>query len=167
MNTKRLAADAVLTAAALALVLLEAQIPPIAPVPGIKLGLANVVTLVAIYAVGRRDAGVILLLRVCLGGVFAGTVTAFLFSAAGGLCSFAVMCLLSRPFRGGRVWAVSVFGALAHNTGQLAAASVLMRTARVFYYFPALVLSAVVTGVFTGLCAQYAAKTIKIQYPRK
>jgi len=158
LNIKRLAIDAVLTAAALALFVIEAQLPPPAAVPGIKLGLSNIVILIAVYTMGKRDAAVILLLRVTLGSIFAGTVTAFMFSAAGGLCSFLVMCLLSRFMKGNRIWAVSVFGALAHNMGQLAAASVLLESAKVLWYFPALVLSALVTGAVTGICAQYVVK---------
>ena len=157
-TTKRIALDAALTALALALFVLETQIPPPVALPGVKLGLSNIVVLTAIYALGRRDAAAILLLRVVLGGVFSGSVIALLFSAAGSAFAFAVMCLLSRVMGARRVWAVSVFGALAHNAGQLVAAALTLGTARVLWYAPALVLSGIATGVFTGLCAQYVVR---------
>lgn len=143
-----------LAAVALLLFIVEAQLPPLTAIPGVKIGLANAVTLSAVYLCGRRDAAAILFVRVCLGAVFAGNPTTFLYSAAGAALCLAVTCILCKPLQK-TVWVVSVFGAIAHNTGQLLAASVLMQSAAVFWYLPYLLIAAVISGAFTGLCVQY------------
>ena len=92
-GTKRLAVLAMFTAIALTIFVAEAQIPPVVPIPGVKLGLANIVTLIAMALLGRRQAGEILLVRIVLGSVFTGGVSAMLFSIAGGVLAYLVMCL--------------------------------------------------------------------------
>ncbi len=161
MKTKRLAADAVLTAAALVVFVIEAQIPAPMAVPGIKLGLANVITLVAMSLFGKKDAAAILFMRILLGSVFCGSAASLTYSLSGGVCCYLVMCLMSRVLTGSRLWAVSVFGAIAHNVGQLTAAAMMLSSAKVFLYFPALLLSAIITGAFTGLCAQLTVGRLK------
>ena len=84
-GTRRLALIAALSAVALTIFVAESQIPPLTMVPGMKLGLANIVTLVAMVILNRRDAGVILAIRLVLGSIFGGGISAFMFSAAGGL----------------------------------------------------------------------------------
>ena len=153
-GTKRIALDAVLSAAALLLFIVEAQLPPLTAIPGIKIGLANAVTLAAVYLCGRRDAAAILFVRVCLGAVFAGNLTTFLYSAGGAALCLAVTCLLCRPLQK-TVWVVSVFGAITHNIGQLLVASVMLRSGAVFWYLPYLLIAAVISGAFTGLCVQF------------
>jgi len=161
MNTKRLAADAVLAASALVLFVIEAQIPVPVAVPGIKLGLANVITLVTMSLFGKRDAAAVLFVRIVLGSVFSGTAASLIYSLSGGVCCYFVMCLFFRMLSGNRLWAVSVFGAISHNVGQLSAAALMLGSAKVFWYFPALLLSAIITGAFTGLCAQYTVGRLK------
>ena len=95
-GTKRLAVLAMFTAIALTIFVAEAQIPPVVPIPGVKLGLANIVTLIAMALLGRRQAGEILLVRIVLGSVFTGGVSAMLFSIAGGVLAYLVMCLTIR-----------------------------------------------------------------------
>ena len=95
-GTKRLAVLAMFTAIALTIFVAEAQIPPVVPIPGVKLGLANIVTLIAMALHGRRQAGEILLVRIVLGSVFTGGVSAMLFSIAGGVLAYLVMCLTIR-----------------------------------------------------------------------
>lgn len=153
-GTKRIALDAVLSALALLLFIVEAQLPPLTAIPGIKIGLANAVTLAAVYLCGRRDAAAILFVRVCLGAVFAGNLTTFLYSAGGAALCLAVTCLLCRPLQK-TVWVVSVFGAVAHNIGQLLVASAMLRSGAVFWYLPYLLIAAVISGTFTGLCVQF------------
>ena len=97
-GTKRLAVLAMFTAIALTIFVAEAQIPPIVPIPGVKLGLANIVTLIAMALLGRRQAGEILLVRIVLGSVFTGGVSAMLFSIAGGVFAYLIMCLTIRHF---------------------------------------------------------------------
>lgn len=154
-KTRKLALMAMFTAASLIVFVIESQIPAPIPVPGVKLGLANVVTLIAMVMLGRREAGLILLVRIAMGSMFTGGVSAFIFSIAGAALAYAVMCLTIRPFSKNLLWVVSVFGAAAHNFGQLAAAVLITKTSALFVYAPVLLASAVVTGLFTGFAATY------------
>lgn len=154
-KTKKLALMAMLTAASLIVFVIEAQIPAPVPVPGVKLGLANVITLVAMLLMGRREAGLILLVRIAMGSVFAGGVSGFIFSICGGVLAYAVMCLTVRAFPLKMLWVVSALGAVAHNIGQLIAAVTITKTAALLVYAPVLLASGIVTGVFTGLAATY------------
>ena len=154
MTTGKLTELALLTAAALILYVVELQIPNPIPIPGVKLGLANVVTVYAIFALGSGPAAMILLARVVLGSLFAGGSTIF-YSLAGGVCCFLAMALLRLVMTEKQMWACSALGAAAHNIGQLAAAALLSGTWGVFAYLPILLVSGVITGLFTGLCAQF------------
>ena len=158
-KTKRLTVDALLTATALLLFLVELQIPPLTAIPGIKIGLANVVTLFALVYCGKKDAALILFARILLGSIFSGSISAFLYSICGGVSCYVVMCVALR-FLKKPLWPVSVFGAVAHNIGQLLAAGVLMQTVSVFWYLPYLLLAAVLSGTFTGICASLVLKRL-------
>ncbi len=157
MGIKRLARDAVLTAVALTIFTVEARIPEIVPVPGVKLGLANIVTVVALFTLGPWDALAILLCRVILGSLFAGSAAALLYSLSGGLLAFAVTVLMRRVLTRRQIWVASVFAAMAHNVGQLGAAVLVTSTPALFAYLPVLLISGTVAGLFTGLAGQYAA----------
>ncbi len=150
-----------LTALSLVIWVIEAQIPPPVPVPGVKLGLASVITLTAMVLLGRREALAVLVVRVILSSLFAGSVSVILFSLAGGLLSWAVMALLAGRFEEKLLWVVSVFGAIGHNAGQLLAAAAVTKSAAIFWYGPALLASAVVTGAFTGLGAAYLVRALR------
>lgn len=154
-KTKKLALMAMLTAASLIVFVIEAQIPAPVPVPGVKLGLANIMTLIAMLVLGRREAGAVLLVRIIMGSMFSGGVSAFLFSVAGGALAYAVMCLTIKLFPGKLVWIVSVLGAVAHNIGQLAVAIAVTKTLGLLAYAPILIGTAIITGAFTGLAAMY------------
>lgn len=155
MKTKRLCLMALLTAIALTIFMVEAQLPALAPIPGMKLGLANIVTVWALFTLGPGDAWMILLARVFLGSIFSGQMMTLAYSLSGGVLCFAVTSGLRRIVTTKQIWVSSVFGAMAHNVGQLLAASVVMKTAVVWYYFPWLMVSGVITGAFTGLAAQF------------
>ena len=155
MTTKRITRDALLTAIALTIFMVEAQLPALAPVPGIKLGLANIVTVWALFTLGPLDALMILLGRILLGAVFAGQLMALIYSLAGGLLCFLVTLLLRRVLTARQIFIAGIFGAMAHNTGQLIAATLVLKSLAVWYYCPLLLLSGIVTGAFTGLAAQY------------
>lgn len=152
---------ALLTAVALTIFVLEAQIPLPVSVPGMKLGLSNVVTLFALFALGWREALSVLALRILLGNVFAGNLMAMLYSAAGGLLSSAAMALLRKIVTKKQIWVCGVVGGATHNLGQLLAAAAVARTAGVFLYAPALLLCGMLTGAFTGLCAQLLLERIR------
>lgn len=162
-NTKKLVFMALLTAVSLVIWVLEAQIPPLVPVPGVKLGLASVITLVAMVLLGRKEALMILLVRVFLSCLFAGSFSAILFSLTGGVLSWAVMALTVELLGEKNLWVVSVFGAIGHNAGQLAAAIAVTKTASLIWYGPALLCAAILTGAFTGVAALYLQRAVKKQ----
>jgi heptaprenyl diphosphate synthase len=150
-NTKRIVLSAVLVSLALAFSYMERFIPlqMLIPLPGVKLGLANVVTLIALYLLGTKSAFAILILRCFLGSLFGGGITGFLFSITGGLLSMTVMALCkSAPLLS--VYGVSILGAAAHNIGQILAAMVLMRSVYIGMYLPYLLGVALFTGFATG-----------------
>lgn len=151
MSLSRLTRCAVLTALALALSVAEglAPVTVLIPLPGLKLGLANLVTVYALCRLSGREALLILLCRCFLGSLLGGNLMALAFSLTGGLFSLAVMALLLRC-PGLSLYGVSVAGAAAHNTGQiLAAMAVLVSRAPLVYLAP-LLLCSVITGGVTG-----------------
>lgn len=161
MKTRKLVFMALLTAIALTIWVAEAQIPAPLPVPGVKLGLANIVTLAAMALLGRKEAAAVLLMRVLLGSLFAGSFSAVLFSLSGGLLSWAVMALCWNCFEEKQFWILSALGALGHNAGQLLMAMAVTRSAALLWYGPALAAAGVVTGVFTGIAGRYLVKAVK------
>ena len=166
-KTRKLVFMARLTALELTIWVIEGQIPAPIPVPGVKLGLASVITLTAMAALGRKEAGIILLARILLGTLFAGSPAAMLFSLAGGALSWAVMAALIGAFPEKLLWVVSVFGAIGHNAGQLLAALLVTGTPGILWYGPALLAAAVITGVFTGLGAMYLTRALRAYTGRK
>ena len=154
LTTRELTLCAVLTAMALALSYLENFFPLslAIPLPGIKLGLANIVTLFALYALGPGQALMILLARCLLGSVFAGNMSALIFSVLGGVTAMVVMILLSRCGRLS-IYGVSVGGAAAHSCGQVAAAVLTLGNTAPIYYLPVLLGVSLFTGALTGLIA--------------
>ncbi len=168
MQTRRLTLCGLLTALAIVLSLAERLFPldVVVPVPGAKLGLANVVVMFALTYLRPREALAILLGRVTLSALLMGSVTAFLFSLMGGLLSLGVMCLLLRvEGRFCSLLGVSVAGAAAHHIGQIAAAVVWMKTSAVIAYLPLLLLLSVPLGLITGLtCAAALTHMKKINF---
>ena len=154
LTTKQLTLCAVLTAMALALSYLENVFPLslAIPIPGVKLGLANIVTVFALYVLGPGQAMLILLARCLLGAVFAGNMNALIFSLLGGVSAMLAMILLSRSRRLS-VYGVSVGGAAAHNCGQIAAAVLSLGNTAPLYYLPVLLGVSLLTGTLTGLMA--------------
>ena len=160
-KTKKLALMALLTAIALTVFVIENQIPAPVPIPGVKLGLANIVTLVAMKLLSRREAGAVLLVRILMGAMFAGSPSTLLFSAAGGVLAYGVMCLTFGLFPEKLLWVVSALAGLAHNAGQLLACVLVVKTPGVLVYAPILAVSGILTGVFTGLAAMVLLRRLK------
>lgn len=160
-KTKKLALMAILTAIALTIFMIEAQLPSIVPIPGVKLGLANIITLTTMLILGRKEAGAVLLMRIVLGAVFAGSPSAILYSAAGGMLAYIVMCVMTPIVPEKRLWAVSAVSAVAHNMGQLAACIAIVKTPGVIIYAPVLIVSGIITGVFTGFGAMYLVRAVR------
>ena len=161
MSAKRITTMGLLTAVALIIFVIEAQIPPMAPVPGVKLGLANIITVYAMFALGPRDTFMILMVRIVLGSVFAGSLMSMLFSLGGGICCFLVMLLLRRILSQDQIWICSVIGAMAHGIGQMAVTVAVYRTGQLLIYLPVLMLSGMIAGAFTGMFAQLVVKRMK------
>ena len=151
LTTKQLTLCAVLTALALALSYVENFLPLslLIPLPGIKLGLANIVTVFALYTLGPVQALLILVARCSLGAVFAGNLNALLFSLLGGLAAMGTMILLSRRPRLS-IYGVSMGGAAAHNCGQVAAAVISLGNAAPLAYLPLLLAVSLFSGALTG-----------------
>ena len=159
-KTKKLAHMAMLTAVALIIFIVELRLPNLAPIPGVKLGLANIVTVYAMFRFSRKQTFMILAARILLGSIFAGNLMALLYSAAGGMLCFAVMALLKPKISVNNIWACSVMGAIAHNTGQILAAMAVTQTVETAVYFPVLVLSGCIAGLFTGIASQLLVKAM-------
>ena len=157
MDARRLTRLALLTAAALSLFIVELQLPDLFPIPGAKLGLANIVTVYALYRCRAGEAAMVLAARILLGGLLGGRGIAIVYSAVGGAACFAGMLLLKRAVPERHLWLASVFGAVLHNLGQMAAAMAIAGTA-VLAYLPFLLLAGCAAGAFTGLCAQLVLK---------
>jgi len=155
VKTKRLVTLGLLTAIALTIFMLEAQIPPIVPMPGVKLGLSNIVTVFAVFVLGWKEGCMVLFARIFLGAVFAGNFSTILYSLAGGSLAIAVTILLKLVLKPKQLFVAGVFGAVAHSIGQMAAAILISGTPQLIVYLPVMVAISIVTGLFTGLCAQY------------
>ena len=150
-KTKRLTLCAILIALALALSYTERFIPlqMVIPLSGVKLGLANIVTLVALYLMGPKGAIAILIPRCIFGAVFGGGITGLAFSLTGGVLAMLTM-ILAKKVPIFSVYGVSILGAAAHNVGQILAAMVLMNSLYIGAYLPYLLIVALFTGFATG-----------------
>ena len=158
MKTKKLTAMALLTAVALIIFVVEAQIPALVPIPGIKLGLANIITVFAVFTFGSWEAALILAVRVFLGAVFAGNFSTILYSAAGGALAILTTILLKRFLTLKQLWVAGALGAIAHSVGQMTVAVLITQTPGLLIYLPVMIVCSVITGTFSGLCAQYLVK---------
>lgn len=150
-KTKQLTLCGILISMALVLSYMERFLPLhlIIPLPGIKLGLANIVTLIALYMLGERSTFMILILRCILGAVFGGGISGLAFSLCGGLLAMTIMTFVRRSRRIS-VYGVSMLGAAAHNIGQTLIAVVLMGSIYVIGYLPYLLIVSIFTGLATG-----------------
>ena len=161
MKLNKLLRLALLTAVSLILFLVENQIPAPVPVPGVKLGLGNVIVVCVLFLYGRREALAVLLVKVLLSAILTGNLGALAYSLTGGLLSLGVMCLLKGLLNENQLWVGSVVGAMFHNLGQLLAALVIAETPGLLAYLPVLLLSGMVTGLFTGLAAQAVVNRLR------
>ena len=155
MNVKKLTLLGVLSAIALTIFMVEAQIPPLVPMPGVKLGLANIVTVFAVFVLGGKEGAAVLFVRVFLGAVFAGNFSTILYSAGGGICAILVTIGLKKILTKNQLWVAGCFGAIAHSIGQMVVAAWLLGTPSVAVYLPVMILISIFTGLFTGFLAQF------------
>ena len=161
MKAKRIAELSVLTAVSLIIFIVELQIPNPFPLPGIKLGLANIITVFAVYHYKAYEVAMIVTVRLLLGSVFSGNFMALIYSASGAFLCLIGMLLLKRIIDEKHIWIASVFGAVLHNTGQMIAAVIVTQTVEIVAYYPFLLVSGCLAGAFTGLCAQLIMPRIK------
>ncbi|BAH06217.1 Gx transporter family protein [Clostridium kluyveri] len=153
-KTKKLVFLSFLVGMALVIYIIEAQIPVL--FPGIKLGLSNTVSLATLILLGWREALLVMLLRTLLGSMFNGTMTAFMFSIAGGILSNLVMIILYKYLKNSMsLWTISICGAIFHNIGQLLIASIIIQDFKIYIYLPVLLISAIITGYFIGWCTKF------------
>lgn len=151
-------------ALALALHILESFVPLPLPLPGVKLGLANLVTLYGILFLGLKDTLFIVTSRCFLGSIFAGNPASFIFSYSGALLSCLLMFFLYKNFKDQiSLPAISVAGGIMHNAGQLLAAGFIVENLKILYYLPILAVSGAIMGLFIGLVANYTLPSFSNQ----
>lgn len=154
-SVKHLVLLSMFTSISLVIFILEAQIIIPIPIPGIKLGLANIVTLFVLQKYSIKDAFAVLIMRIFLGSLFTGTLVSCIYSFSGGILCLLGMAFLCRILHGKFLWFTSVCGAILHNIGQIIAAIAVMKTIQVIWYMPFLLLSGCVTGLLTGFAAMF------------
>ena len=154
MKLKTLTRMGLLSALALIIFMVEAQIPVPVPVPGIKLGLANIITIFAVWILGSWQGAGVLAVRVFLGAIFSGNFGTIFYSAAGGALAILTAILLKKILKKNQLWVAGCLGAVAHSIGQIAMAILLTGTPSLLLYLPIMIACGIVTGLFTGLCAQ-------------
>ena len=150
---------ALLTALSLILFVLEGFLSLPLPVPGAKLGLAAIVTLIALHLLPARDAALMLMLRILLASFFGGGVAPMLYSLAGGAASFAAMVLLKK-YTQLSIVGISAAGGFLHNMAQLLVAAAVMQTTALFSYAPVLGFVGILTGIGIGMSAQIILQKI-------
>ena len=155
LKTRKITLLALLTAIALTIFMVEAQIPALVPIPGIKLGLANIVTVFTVFALGPKEGCLVLAARIFLGAVFAGNFSTIFYSAAGGALAIAVTILLRKILTKKQLWVAGALGAVAHSIGQMAMAIAITQTVGLVSYLPMMIICSIITGLFTGFCAQF------------
>ncbi|SHJ21518.1 Gx transporter family protein [Hespellia stercorisuis] len=150
----------VFVALALIFSYVESLIPIQIGVPGIKLGLANLIVVIALYKMGVKEAYLLSVTRVILAGFIFGSMFSILYSLAGGLLSLTVMALLRRTGKFS-VIGVSVAGGVFHNVGQLIVAALVVETFQVGYYFPVLMVAGIITGIVIGILSNEMLKRLR------
>ena len=150
---------ALLSAVAIVLHIAEGFLPAPFPVPGIKLGIANAVTVFTVFYIGKRCAWAVNLTRIFVGSLLSGQAVSFIYSLSGGVLSLIALTLFS--FKKCPMWATSIFCAIFHSVGQIAAACVVLGSPAVVSYLPYLVIASIVSGALTGGCSQTVYNRIK------
>lgn len=162
LKTKKLILLSILISQALVLNLIERAIPVPIPVPGVKLGLANVISLFTIIVFGLKETILVVILRTLLGSFFAGGISSFFYSLAGGLLSAIIMSYMYINWKSlFSIPTISVVGAIFHNIGQIIVASIVLSNIYLFYYLPILLISGVITGVIIGFTVQFSISPLK------
>lgn len=162
MSAKKLTQLSLLTAAAMILYIIELRLPNPVPIPGVKLGLANIITVVAVYRFKPQEVSMVVAVRIILGAVFAGNLSALIFSAFGAVFCLCGMIAVRKLFSEKMLPLGSVLGAMFHNIGQMTAAVWIMRSMSVLVYLPILMVVGCLAGLFTGICAKEVERRIPL-----
>ena len=160
MNVKKLAYLSISVALAMAFSFIESQMPPLASVTGVKIGLANIVTVFLLYNMGTKEAAATSLIRVFLSSLLFGSAVSLIYSLSGAVLSFLFMLIFKRLKLFSTV-GVSVIGGVMHNAGQIIAAAFVMGTAKIALYLPVLIISGVIAGVAVGFAAGILTSRLK------
>lgn len=168
MNTRKIALLGILTAGTIVIAILESFIPSVG-IPGVKLGLANIMILVILYELGILDAIIVNVLRVVVVGLVRGSIFSmgFLMSLTGAIFSLGIMILFYVLIKKFSIIGVSVIGSLFHVTGQVLIAMIFLGSAYVILYLPIIAISAIITGVFVGITAMLIIRTGAIKKQRE
>lgn len=158
MSTKKLTYMGLLTSVSLIIFMIELRLPELTPIPGMKLGLANIITVYAVYSLTGGETAMILTARILLGAIFGGNASTLIFSLSGGMLCLIGMLALRKIIDRKYLWLCSIFGAIFHNLGQIGAAVIVMKTTAVIGYLPFLMVSGCIAGLFTGITAQLLIK---------
>jgi heptaprenyl diphosphate synthase len=160
MKTKKVAFLGMCIALSMILSFVESQIPPLTAVPGVKMGLPNIVMVFMLYKVGAKDTAIVSILRVILVGILFGTPLSMIYSLAGAALSLIGMILLKKTNWFSPI-TVSIVGGIAHNIGQIIAACFWTNTAEVAFYLPVLLISGTIAGAVIGLIAGMLVKRLE------
>lgn len=160
MDVKKITTLGLFTAIALTIYVIESALPPLVPIPGIKLGLANIITLYVMHRYSYRDALAVTFARIILSSIYAGGAVYFLYSLGGGLICYIIMVLVSFSLHKRFMPITSVMGAIGHNIGQMCVALLVLKTRSILVYMPFLIISATITGAFTGLACMFTYKRL-------
>ena len=159
MKSEKIAEYGLLIALAFIFSYIESLIPIPFPVPGIKLGLANLVVIIAIYGIGVKEAFALSMVRILLVGVTFRDPSTLMFSFAGGILSW-LMMLIFMKLKLFSMIGVSIIGGIAHNVGQIIVAMIYVSNTSLIYYLPVLLISGVVSGTLIGILAAYIIKRL-------
>ena len=159
MKTKKVAFLGMCIALSMILSFVESQIPPLMAVPGVKVGLPNIVMVFMLYKIGAKDTAIVSILRVILVGILFGTPLSMIYSLVGAALSLIGMILLKKTNLFAPI-TVSVAGGILHNIGQIATACIVMETAQIAYYLPVLLISGTIAGILIGLTAAMILKRL-------
>lgn len=161
MKTKKLTVMAMTTAVAMILSFVESQIPAFVAVPGVKIGLANIAVVFALYRLGWKEAVAVSLVRVILVSMLFGSIASLFYSLAGAALSLTGMGLLKKTGRFTEIM-VSVTGGILHNVGQIGMACLILETAALRYYLPFLLVSGIIAGIVVGILSAILVQRIKL-----
>lgn len=161
MKTKKVAFLGLSVALAMVLSFVESQIPPLVAVPGVKVGLPNLVIVYLLYKLGAKEAVIVSIIRVILVSILFGNIQSAFFSICGAVLSLLGMILLKKLFA---TVTVSVIGGVLHNVGQIAAAVLVTATPGIVTYLPVLLISGTIAGVLIGIVSGMLVKRVPLRF---